>query len=648
MTLTLDRINKAREAGYDDDKIIDSIQRRDPEFGKRIAKAREAGYDSKKIMQSIENRLNTPVNTPVEQQETPKQRELIQSLKSGLGESASGQLGQAVFNNKGAEMPQDPDFWEKLAHSGGTVFGDLPYMLAGGTLGAAIGGTAGSVVPGIGTGIGGTVGGAFGALALPTFLKEALKEYNEHTAKGNDLTFGEFLQQADRVASKTLKEGAFGVILGSVTKAMPMLQKLPGIGSLFTSKPAQKAATIAGETVAAAVIPSAVEGRLPTGDDFAQSLAVVLGFNAAKLPAALKRRISDSGKTPERYLKDMPRDEIIELAKVLQENPQAESKDLSNRKAEIIQSTETAKASNLTNRIEIEPAREKVTERRPENVNKETAKIEADRAQTSSLIQDLPKGNKKNLAKEMYKRGNVATPEQLNLFLDEYEATYQSLPGRTGLDKNRKFLNRYAESNKQQRDIKQISGKPVIDVKPTSERRLEIGRTQKREAKLENNKAKLKEAKKRIDLSKRGIENQKREATKTPEATKENVKPKDKENVQTKQQRTGLTFQTAKGSVYEVNSDGSTTRNKKYRPEHGPKEQGPQPQSESTRYITEADANKLGEFQSQGSGSKRIFQYPDGRIAVQYISGPHQGKVEARTIVSSKSEPEVGLIPLET
>lgn len=266
---------------------------------------------------------------------------------------------------------------------------------------------------------------------------------------------------------------------------------------------------------------------MPTADDFAQSLAIVLGFNVAKLPGALKRRIADSGKTSERYLKDMPRDEIIELAKVLKEPQSAESNDLSNRKATIEKSTETAKASNLTDKIKIEPAREKITDKKPENIDKSTESIQKDLLDAQSKINDLPKGNKKNLAKEAMKRGYVSTPEQLDLFLDEYEATYQGIPGKTGLSKNRKFMNKYAETNKQQRDIKQISDKPVVDIKPTSERVLEIGRQQKREAKFEDNKAKLKEAKKRIDLSKRKIENQKREASKTPEAAKENVKPEE-------------------------------------------------------------------------------------------------------------------------
>ena len=51
--LSLERIQKARDAGYDDDAIVSSIERNDPEFAKRIKKAREAGYDSSTILGSI-------------------------------------------------------------------------------------------------------------------------------------------------------------------------------------------------------------------------------------------------------------------------------------------------------------------------------------------------------------------------------------------------------------------------------------------------------------------------------------------------------------------------------------------------------------------------------------------------------------------
>ncbi len=107
-------------------------------------------------------------------------------------------------------------------------------------------------------------------------------------------------------------------------------------------------------------------------------------------------------------------------------------------------------------------------------------------------------------------------------------------------------------------------------------------------------------------------------------------------------------FKTEKGSTYEVNEDGSTTRNKAFRPEHGPKEQGPQPKSEKTYFVSPEDANKLGEFQTQGGGDKRIIELPDGRLGVMYETGKDAGKVEARTVITPKEGPSEGLIPVES
>src|SRR5215510_572438 len=124
----------------------------------------------------------------------------------------------------------------------------------GATLGAGTGSVAGPAGTGIGAGIGGVLGGGFGSLALPTFLKQAMKEYRDYANKGNDITFGEFLERADRIGSETLNSGLMGVILGQLNKAAPLLKDLPGIGKLFTTKIAQKGAEIGLETAALGTI----------------------------------------------------------------------------------------------------------------------------------------------------------------------------------------------------------------------------------------------------------------------------------------------------------------------------------------------------------------------------------------------------------
>lgn len=106
-------------------------------------------------------------------------------------------------------------------------------------------------------------------------------------------------------------------------------------------------------------------------------------------------------------------------------------------------------------------------------------------------------------------------------------------------------------------------------------------------------------------------------------------------------------FTTEKGSTYKLDKEGRTTRNKAFRPEHGEAEQGPQPKSEKTYFVSKEDADKLSLVQTQG-GPKKIYEFPDGKIGVMYLRGRHKGNIEAGTLITPKTNPEVGLTPLET
>jgi diguanylate cyclase (GGDEF)-like protein len=109
---------------------------------------------------------------------------------------------------------------------------------------------------------------------------------------------------------------------------------------------------------------------------------------------------------------------------------------------------------------------------------------------------------------------------------------------------------------------------------------------------------------------------------------------------------TSPAFRTSKGSLYEVHPDGTTTRDKAYRPEHGPEEQGAQPRSQTTLYLKPDDVARLGEIQARGE-ARAVHPLPDGRWAVRYLDGNDAGKFERRTVVTPESEPAVGLTPVE-
>ena len=253
-----------------------------------------------------------------------KQANLINKFSKGLQESVSGEIAKQVFSNPQAmqEVESDPGFWESLVHESGVLAGDAPYLFAGAGLGAAVGAAGGP--------IGATVGGAFGATAFPAFLKESLKQYREYQESGReDLSFGEFLQKADKVANRTLNEGLFGVILGATKRAIPMLKEVPGIGSLFNSKVAQTGATIAAEATVATAIPAAIAGELPTGQDYAKALALFAGFNLAHLPAnareALEQQGRKSGLSPQEFAESYSPEKLARIQKAAEKGiPKAE------------------------------------------------------------------------------------------------------------------------------------------------------------------------------------------------------------------------------------------------------------------------------------------------------------------------------------
>ena len=61
MTTTQEKYQKARQAGYSDQEIMEHLAKKDPAFEGKIIKAQEAGYSSEEILAHF--------NSP------PKQRE---------------------------------------------------------------------------------------------------------------------------------------------------------------------------------------------------------------------------------------------------------------------------------------------------------------------------------------------------------------------------------------------------------------------------------------------------------------------------------------------------------------------------------------------------------------------------------------------
>lgn len=109
-------------------------------------------------------------------------------------------------------------------------------------------------------------------------------------------------------------------------------------------------------------------------------------------------------------------------------------------------------------------------------------------------------------------------------------------------------------------------------------------------------------------------------------------------------------FTTSKGSTYEVHEDGTTTRNKSYHPEHGPKDVGLKARSAKTIYVDSAEASSnLSGAGLSGVGPKGFrLVMRDGKATLVWENQNGQWGASASTRdIPFSTEPGVGKYPVE-
>ena len=390
---------------------------------------------------------------PDEQKPDKKDISYLDRFLAGTEKGVSGELVKALTGNlEDSEIlklaEDDPNFWEGVIMFGGEMVSDAPYLAAGATVGSTIGGlsggAAGSVVPGLGTTLGGSVGsllgGGAGALAFNTFMKESLKEYRDFALQGNDLTFGEFIDRANNVASDTFNSGLTGAILSMVQIGAPLLGKSKIFGNLFKTKIGAKSLELASEATALTAIPAIAEGRLPNANDLKGALTVMTPFQLVKAIPAMKNAAkgfkdeANYKKTievydeiakllPEELTQERIDDINIEVDKKILKQKSASAKDLLEEKA-----TKEAKTS-----IEIDKERDtkvKAAEEEVYKILKEEPKIEEKATKqvkeaTDRLNREIDFSEKKQ--SEERKKTNVKIEENLNREVEKAEKTTKKL-----------------------------------------------------------------------------------------------------------------------------------------------------------------------------------------------------------------------------
>lgn len=207
---------------------------------------------------------------------------------SATGLTQRGRLPDVVLD------PQHSKWWEKTLATAASTAADLPEMAMGAAMGGVVGGALGTAAPVVGNVAGAVVGAGAGAFAVPTAIRESLIQ---SYTKGEVRSSSDFLSRALIVANETAKSA----ITGAVTSAAGV-----------AAKPAGSLAQGAAEVASMGTVPSALEGKLPEPEDFANAAIMVGGMHAAgRIAAKIADVYERTGIPPEQVVADARRDPAV-------------------------------------------------------------------------------------------------------------------------------------------------------------------------------------------------------------------------------------------------------------------------------------------------------------------------------------------------
>jgi hypothetical protein len=199
---------------------------------------------------------------------------------SSLGLALRGKLPSMTLG-------EDAPWYQRLAAGAAGLVGDAPAMLGG-----AIGGTAAA----------GPVGGMAGAFAAPMALRDGLiAAYNHNHALS--------WEGAWDIAKAGLVGGAEGAVLGATTGGAG---KVAGTLLAGSGKAAVAVGTAGAEISALTATSAALNGKLPTWQDFMDNALLLGGVKAAvHIAGNMRATYAETGKTPAEQLADAQKDPAL-------------------------------------------------------------------------------------------------------------------------------------------------------------------------------------------------------------------------------------------------------------------------------------------------------------------------------------------------
>ena len=235
----------------------------------------------------------------------PRQaQDLTDAVISGLKASSAGLALRGKLPDQ--QLDENAPWYMRAAHTAGSVVGDIPAMIAGGAMGAT----------------GGPAGVVAGSFAAPMALREALTDAYSHNYAS---TWDGVWNIAKSALTGATKGAAVGLATFGAGKVVaPLMEPLGLLG---------KAGTLGTEVGALTTTSAAVEGHLPTAQDFLDNAILLAGvkgavkvvggpFDVAKAAAALRETYAQTGLRPDEVIADAKQNPLVAEALARGELPQ--------------------------------------------------------------------------------------------------------------------------------------------------------------------------------------------------------------------------------------------------------------------------------------------------------------------------------------
>ena len=289
MTPTLQKQKALIDGGFNEQEIAAwQVQQRqalsdagfnqaeiDTEFG-------DPPLDPKPAAKAVRDNIEKAIAPEAVDGEPKPVKDFMEALDAGFQGSITGLLKRGKVPDK--TLAEDAPMASRIAGSIGQLAGDVPAMVGGALLGGA-----------------NPITGTAGAFALPAGLRKVITDAYE---KGEATNWGDFWERASGAIIETAK----GYVTGAATGAAGKL-----IGAAPIASPTAKtAATLSGEVATMVTVSKALEGEVPSANDFIDAAVIVAGAKGAvKTAKKLRDVYSKAGVKPDEFIADTEKDVTI-------------------------------------------------------------------------------------------------------------------------------------------------------------------------------------------------------------------------------------------------------------------------------------------------------------------------------------------------